>query len=275
MEDVTLIELKSVSGSLGTGTVKDVSFRLPNGKTYGVFSPCYADAVCLLALMSGARTPTSGTILAGGFDLHREAKQARRGIGYLGADLLPDNELTPLEYLMSVADARELNYDKTIRHAHELLELADLADKKERLIVNLSHGEKRILCLLQTLLGNPEILILTSPLSGLLAKDAQKMRELISYFGDTYTIFLCTPSTRDLKEMCDEILVLQDGTLKTVTSANDEALTTEFSAAPAEASAPPEADTSQSNRTKALLKLLMQKSSDYEVLDADEKEGEN
>lgn len=270
-----MIELKSVSGSLGAGAVRDVSFRLPNGKTYGVFSPRYADAVCLLALMSGARTPTGGTILAGGFDMHREAKKARRGIGYLGADLLPDNELTPLEYLMTVADARELNYDKTIRHAHELLGLADLTNKKERLIAHLSHGEKRILCLLQTLLGNPEILILTSPLSGLLPKDAQKMRELISYFGDTYTIFLCTPSTNDLKQMCDEILVLQDGMLKTVTSADDEALTKEFSVAPAEASSAPEDDTPKSNRTKALLKLLMQKSGDYEVLDTNEKEDEN
>ena len=270
-----MIELKSVSGSLGTGKVRDVSFRLPNGKTYGVFSPCYADAVALFALMSGAHTPTNGTILASGFDIHREAKQARRGIGYLPTDLLPDNELTPIEYLMAVADVRDLNYDKTIRHMHELLELADLADKKERLIANLSHGEKRILCLLQLLLGTPEILILTSPLSGLIPKDAQKIRELIAFLGETYTIFICTPSTNDLTKMCDEILVLQDGTLKTILPANDEALAEEFSATPIETASEPETDASQSNRTRALWKLLMQKSNEYEVLDTDEKEDEN
>ena len=135
-----MIELKSVSGSLGAGKVKNVSFRLPNGKTYGVFSSCYADAVALCALMSGARTPTGGNVLAGGFDMHREAKQARRGIGFLPADLLPDSDLTPLEFLMTVADARNLNYDKTVRYAHELLELANLAEKKDCLIANLSYG---------------------------------------------------------------------------------------------------------------------------------------
>ena len=267
-----MIELKSVSGSCDEGTVRDVNFRLPNGKTYGVFSPSYADAVALLFFMSGARTPTGGIILAGGFDLHREAKQARRGIGFLPANLLPDEALTPIEYLMAIADARDLNYDKTLRYVHELLELADLADKKESLIANLSHGERRILCLLQVLLGKPEILILTSPLCGVLPKDAQKIRELIKYFGETYTIFLCTPHTTDLCEMCDEILVLQDGTLKTVVPTDDESLAAEFAVTPTEVS--PALEVPQ-KRKSTRWKMLMQSSGDYEVLDTDEKEDKN
>lgn len=268
-----MLELKSVSGSLGTGKVKNVSLRLPNGKTYGVFSPSYADAVALCALMSGARTPTGGTVLAGGFDMHREPKQARRGIGFLPAELLPDDDLTPIEYLLSVADARDLSYDKTVRYVHELLELADLADKKDRLISNLSHGEGRTLSLLQTLLGKPEILVLTSPLSGLIPKDAQKMRELIRYLSDTYTIFLCSPSTNDLCEMCDEILILQDGTLKAVLPSNDETLAEEFSVAPEKAT--PTEKAAPPKRTSARLKMLLQNSGEYEVLDADEKESED
>lgn len=264
-----MLELKSVWGICGAGAVKDVSLRLPNGKTYGVFSSRYADAVALCSLMSGARTPTDGVILAGGFDLHREARQARRGIGYLPPDLLPDGELTPIEYLMAVADMRELPYDKTLRHVHEMLELADLADKKERLIANLSHGEGRILCLLQALLGRPEILILSSPLSGLAPKDAQKMRDLIKYFSDTYTIFLCTPSPQDLCEMCDEIIVLQEGTLKTVAPATAEELLKEYSAAPAEVSLPQESK--QRKRTR--WSMLTEKSGDCEVLEDDTKEG--
>ena len=269
-----MIELKSVSGIFGEGAVKDVSFRLPNGKTYGVFSSRYADAVCLLSLMSGARTPSDGSVLVGGFDLHREAKKVRRGIGYLPPDLLPDESLTPIEYLMTVADVLELPYDKTVRRAHELLELADLIGKKERLIANLSHGEGRILCLLQLLLGNPEFLILTSPLSGILPKDAQKMRELIAYLGDTYTIFVCTPAPNDLTEMCDEIIVLQNGTLKTTSSANDAALATEFSIPPEEVVSETK-NVAKPEREKALWKLLMQKSDDYEVLNSEDKEDEN
>ena len=266
-----MIELKSVFGILGEGAVKDVSFRLPNGKTYGVFSTRYADAVCLLSLMSGARTPTDGAVLAGGFDLQRERQQARRDIGYLPADLLPDDELTPIEYLMTIADARELNFDKTLRHAHELLELADLADKKDRLISNLTHGEGRILCLLQLLLGNPEFLIITSPLSGVLPKDAQKIRELIKYFGETHTVFLCTPSVHDLCQMCDEILILQDGMLKTITPATAEDLLAEYANATAESSPTPDVP---QKRKSTRWSMLTQKSGDYELLDTDEKEDE-
>ncbi len=267
-----MIELKSVSGAFGTGEVKNVSFRLPNGKTYGVFSSRYADAVCLLSLMSGAQTPMDGVILAGGFDLHREARQARRGIGFLPADLLPDEELTPIEYLMSVAEARELSYDKTLRYAYELLELADLADKKDRIIANLSHGEGRMLSLLQAVLGKPEILILTSPLSGLTPKDAQKMRDLIGYLGDTYTIFVCTPVAKDLCEMCDEILVLQDGEPKTVTAATADELLAEYANAPAKVTVTPD-EPQKPKRSRWA--MLTEKSSDYEVLDTNEKEDKN
>ena len=269
-----MIELKSVSGTCGAGAVRDVSLRLPNGKTYGVFSPSYADAVALLALMGGARTPSSGKILAGGFDLHREAKQARRVIAYLGADLLPDDTMTPIEYLMSVADLCDLPYDKTLRRVHELLELADLDDKKESLISYLSHGEKRILTLMQLLLGNPEILILTSPLSGVTPKYAQKICDLIRYFGDTYTIFLCTPSTTDLCELCDEIIILQNGTLKTILASGDQTLAEEFSASPTEKANASGADAPK-KRGASRWKMLLQSSGEYEVLDTDEKEGKN
>ena len=267
-----MIELKSVSGSFGKGAVTNVSLRLPNGKTYGVFSPCYEDAVALCTLMGGARTPLGGTVLVGGFDMHREAKKARRGIGFLPSDLLPDDELTPLEYLMAVAEARELPYEKTLRHVHELLELADLSDKKERLIAHLSHGEKRILCLLQVVLGKPEILILTSPLSGVLPKDALRICELIKYFGTTYTIFLCTPSLNDLRKMCDEIIVLQGGSLGKIVSSYDETLTAELT----ETAAEPVFDKESPKKHKSLRwSMLTAKSGDYEVLEDDGKEDDD
>ena len=266
---MNLIELKSVSGTCANGSVQDVSFRLPNGKTYGVFSPSYADATALLALMGGARTPFCGNILAGGFDMHREAKKARRGIAFLGADLLPDDELTPIEYLMTVADARDLAYDKTLRRVYELLEIADLLDQKESLIANLSHGQKRTLCLLQLVLGKPEILILTSPLAGVTPKDAQRIRELIQYLGDTYTIFLCTPSVHDLCEMCQEILVLQNGALKIVASTDAKELQAEIADAQTDT---PNEEAAPQKRKSTRWSMLTQTSEDYEVLDANEKE---
>lgn len=265
-----MIELKSICGSCNGGEIKDVSFRLPNGKIYGVFSVRPENAACLLALMSGTRTPTSGTVLVGGFDLHREAKQARKAIAYLPANLLPDNELTPIEYLMSIADLHELAYEKTLRRVHELLELADLADKKERLIVHLSRGEKRILCLLQLLLGKPETLVLCTPFAGANSRDTQKMRALIEHLAQTHTIFLCTPNCRDLLELCEEILVLENGTLKTIASADDSGLQETLSSMPEESIASPAPEKEKKRSTR--WSMLMQSSSDYEVIDVHKKE---
>lgn len=264
-----MIELKSICGSCAAGEIRDVSFRLPNGKIYGVFSTRYKDAACLLALMAGARTPSGGSVLVGGFDLHREAKQARKAIAYLSHDLLPDDELTPIEYLMSVADMYDLPYDKTLRRVHELLELADLADKKERLILHLPYGEKRILCMLQLLLGKPETLILTSPLSGIHPKDMQKVRSLIQYLGEERTVFLCTPNAKNLCEMCDEILVLENGTLKMIAPVSDSELQEALTAPVGKSTAP---DVPATKNISTRWRMLMQNSGDYEVIDTDKKE---
>ena len=138
------------------------------------------------------------------------------------------------------------------------------------MIANLSHAEGRVLCLLQALLGNPEILILSSPLSGLTPKDAQKMRDLIRYFSDTYTIFLCTPSSQDLCEMCDEVIILQDGALIAIAPATAEELLAEYSTT-ADASAPEASKPHKRTRWS----MLTEKSDDYEVLETNEKEGKN
>ena len=264
-----MVELKSVSGS-GSAAVQDVSLRLPNGKTYGIFAPDLNNAAALLAIMSGARALSSGSVYINGFDLHREASHARKSLGYLPAALLPDNELTVLEYLLSVADIRSLPFEKTVRRAHELLDLVDLSDKKDRLVAALSHGEKRLLCLLSLLLCDAEILLLDSPFADLTPRDAQKISALIKHLHATKTIFLCTPSAHDLEDLCDEIVVLGErGVLLTAPVGND-ALSAVLTAktVPAPSAAPEKPMQARSKRWA----MLMQKSGDYEVLDSAEKE---
>lgn len=267
---LTLVELKSVSGSCLAGAVQNISLRLPNGKTYGIFAPNPNNAAALLALLSGARTLASGSVYINGFDLHREASHARKSLGYLPAALLPDDELTVLEYLLSVADIRSLPFEKTVRRTHEMLDLVDLSDKKDRLVGALSHGEKRLLCLLSLLLCDAEILLLDSPLAGVTPRDAQKISALIKHLHNTKTIFLCSPSVRDLEDLCDEIVVLGECGVALTAPVGDDALEAALTikAAPAPSTSPEKPARARSKR----LAMLMQKSGDYEVLDTAEKE---
>ena len=105
----------------------------------------------------------------------------------------------------------------------------------------------------------------------MIPKDAQKIRELIAYLGETYTIFLCTPLVNDLCQMCEEIIILQNGALKTIAPADQTALMQEYSAASAE-NTPDEVALQKSKSTR--WSMLTQKGADYEVID-DEKEGKN
>jgi ABC-type multidrug transport system ATPase subunit len=98
------------------------------------------------------------------------------------------------------------------------------------------------------------------------------MRDLIDYFGDTYTIFLCTPVAKELCEACDEILVLEDGTLKSVIPADADALAAmQFDTPVKYATAPEEPQ----KRKRSRWAMLTEKSGTFEVLEGDEKEGKN
>lgn len=98
------------------------------------------------------------------------------------------------------------------------------------------------------------------------------MRDLIDYFGDTYTIFLCTPIAKELCEACDEILVLEDGTLKSVIPADADALAAMQPAAPVKDATVPE---EPQKRKRSRWAMLTEKSGAFEVLEGDEKEDKN
>ncbi len=262
-----MVEVKRVSGAKAAqDAVEGVSFKLPNGKIYGIYDSTHGCASLLTALMAGAVTPSEGEVLINGFSMQKEAKKAKKCIGYLPFDLCPDDEMTVMEYLLFVADAKGLQFERTVRYLHELLEMTDLSDKKDRLIANLSFGEVRTVGILQSLLGDPEILILDSPCAGTKPRDAQRLRALIRHVAQNKTVFLCERSQADLKELCHEIILLSNGRFVSVESPDSPALQ---DTANADKNEHAEADTKKSKDNR--WKMLMQ-SGEEEWIDENEKE---
>ena len=260
-----MVEVKYVS-ALGAenAAIERVSFKLPNGKIYGIYDPSHNCASLLAALMAGAVTPCEGEVLINGFAMQKEAKKAKKCIGYLPFDLCPDDEMTVMEYLLFVADAKGLHFERTVRYLHELFEMTDLSDKKDRLIANLSFGEVRIVGILQALLADPEILILDSPCTGTTPRDAQRLRALISHIAQSKTVFWCERSLADLKELCHEIILLSNGRLASIETPDSPALQNLSSIKQNEATDTEKKD-SRSNRWK----MLMQ-SGEAELIDEQE-----
>lgn len=260
-----MVEVKHLSGGIDKhSAIRDVSFKLPNGAIYGIYDASSEYASSLLALMSGACIPHDGKVLINGFDMQKETQKAKKCTGYLPCNLLPDSELTVSEYLMFIADAKNLSYERTVRYVQELLDLTDLSAHKDRLISSLSFGERRIVGILQALIGNPEILLLDSPSVGTTPRDAQRIRALISHVAQNKTVFLCERSLSDLGEICSEIIILSNGVLQAVAPSAEAAAIASRSA------------TNEPSPGKEVgsvrWKLLTQSNDEYELIDSDKEE---
>ncbi len=264
-----MVEVKSLSGNTrGMSPVHDINFKLQNGQIYGILGDENSGGSTLLSLLAGASLPLAGAVLLGGIDTVREPLKARRSVGYFPRAHHPSPDLTPLEYLLTVAECKGMEYNRAIRRVGELLEWASLEEKRSTLIRKLSTYDTRLLGIAQALLGNPEFLFLDEITRDLPSKEVQSIHQWLMELRGEKTVFLHSQDPSELRAICDRILLLRGGTLQEILLPDDAAWDTlDWKTTPKQESA-----TSVPNKKPSRWTLLTRASNDYEVIDIDEKE---
>ena len=209
-----MIEVKNLTKAYGDHTVVDnLNVKLYNGRIYGIFGADGAGKSTLMNLMTGCLAPTSGTVRINGFDVVKESVKAKKCIGYL-PQLPPVYEsMTPYEYLMFVAEARGVSYERAMRQVQSVMDMMDLVELRDRLIKNLSDSERLFVSLAQTLMGNPDIILLDEPTKGLAPKQVAEIHSVIRSLGENKTVILSSCFAEEIKELCHHVLILADGRL--------------------------------------------------------------
>lgn len=207
-----MIEVKNLSKAYqGECALRDVSFKLQNGRIYGILGVEGAGKSTLLRLMAGVLCPDGGAVKINGFDMAKEPASAKSCIGYLAEDASLYESMTPVEYLSFFAEVRGLSYERGIRRVNEALERMGLEHRRNTLICHLSAGEARRLALAQAALGKQDILILDDPFSGLDEHHRMEVRELIRQLAEDRTVILSTADAEHAAALCDRIIWLRDG----------------------------------------------------------------
>ena len=209
-----MIEVKHLTKIYGEHrALDDVSFKIANGKIYGLLGPNGAGKSTTMNIMTGCLAATEGTVNINGFDIYNDAVRAKQLIGYL-PELPPlYDDMTPMEYLSFVAEAKGVDPERCARQVREVMERTDIMSMKERLIGTLSKGCRQRVGIAQAMLGNPEIIILDEPTVGLDPKQLVEIRELIRQLGESRTVIVSSHILAEVSELCDELLVISDGKL--------------------------------------------------------------
>ncbi|MFI8217649.1 ATP-binding cassette domain-containing protein [Streptomyces sp. NPDC085932] len=199
--------------SYGDKTVLDgVDLAVPEGTIFSLLGPNGAGKTTVVKILSTLIGADAGEIRVGGHDLAAHPQAVRAGIGVTGQFSAVDGLITGEENMLLMADLHHLPKAEGRRVAAELLERFDLADAAKKPASTYSGGMKRRLDIAMTLVGDPRIIFLDEPTTGLDPRSRHTMWQIIrELVTGGVTVFLTTQYLEEADELADRIAVLDDG----------------------------------------------------------------
>ncbi|WP_414938383.1 ATP-binding cassette domain-containing protein [Amycolatopsis sp. cmx-11-51] len=199
--------------SYGDKVVLDgIDLHVPPGTVFSLLGPNGAGKTTTVNILSTLVSPDAGGATIAGADLATDPDGVRAAIGLTGQFSAVDNLLTGEENLFLMADLHHLPRRAGRERAAELLERFELAEAAKKTPATFSGGMRRKLDLAMTLIGDPEVIFLDEPTTGLDPRSRRTMWQIIrDLVSGGVTIFLTTQYLEEADQLADRVAVLDGG----------------------------------------------------------------
>jgi len=213
----TAITARGMRKSFGEHIVlDDVDLEVGEGTIFALLGPNGAGKTTIVRILSTLIKADAGTILVAGHDLAADPDGVRAAIGVTGQFSAVDNLLTGEENLQLMADLRHLGRSAGRRRVAGLLSRFELTDAARKPLSTYSGGMRRRLDLAMTLVGNPRLIFLDEPTTGLDPRSRRTMWQIIRELAaDGVTIFLTTQYLEEADQLAGRVAVLDHGHIVT------------------------------------------------------------
>jgi ABC-2 type transport system ATP-binding protein len=210
-----MIETRGLCKAFGKHVVLDsIDLDVAEGTTFALLGPNGAGKTTAVHILSTLINADSGEVRVAGHNLTREPAAVRAAIGVTGQFSAVDNLLTGEENLLLMADLHHLSRSEGRKRAAALLDRFDLVDAAKKLPITYSGGMRRRLDLAMTLVGDPRIIFLDEPTTGLDPRSRHTMWQIIrDLVASGVTILLTTQYLEEADQLADRIAVLDQGKL--------------------------------------------------------------
>lgn len=205
------IDLQNITKVYGEQKALDsVSLQINKGEITGLLGPNGAGKSTMMKIISCFIPPTSGQASVYGLDVMDEPLKVKAKIGYLPEHNPLYPEMYVREYLHYVAGIYKMkgNIEERI---NEVVELTGLQVEQNKKIGALSKGYRQRVGLAQSLIHDPDVLILDEPTTGLDPNQLKEIRELIKTIGKEKTVLLSTHIMQEVEAICDRVIIINNG----------------------------------------------------------------
>ena len=207
-----MIKVEDLKKLFGTKRAVDgISFSVERGEVLGFLGPNGAGKSTTMRMITGFIPPSSGRVTVGGHDVVENPIPAKRLIGYLPENAPAYTDMTVHGFLSFAAEIRGLRGDAKKAAVNRAVEMCFLQSVLHQSVETLSKGYRHRTCFAQSIIHDPEVLILDEPTDGLDPNQKHEIRGLIRRMGEKKAILFSTHILEEVDAVCSRAIIIDRG----------------------------------------------------------------
>jgi len=207
-----MIKVNNLAKAFGTKRAVDgVSFSVERGEVLGFLGRNGAGKSAAMRMRTAVIPPTEGTVTVGGFDIVENPIQAKRLIGYLPENAPAYTDMTVYGFLNFTAEIRGLRGDARKKAVNRAVEMCFLESVLHQSVETLSKGYRHRTCFAQSIIHDPDVLVLDEPTDGLDPNQKHEVRGLIRRMGEKKAIIFSTHILEEVDAACSRAIIIDRG----------------------------------------------------------------
>jgi ABC-2 type transport system ATP-binding protein len=210
-----MIQVSNLSKSYGEKrAIQNLNFTLEKGEVVGLLGLNGAGKTTTLRILTGYLIPTAGDAKINGKSIFDEPLEAKKKIGYLPESPPLYEEMNVRDYLIFVARIKAVPRESLDQEIDRVLSKTGTVKVQDQIIGQLSLGYRKRVGIAQALIGNPDVIIMDEPISGLDPQQIIEIRKLIKDLAGEHTVLISSHILAEIYKTCDKFLFIHDGRLK-------------------------------------------------------------
>lgn len=207
-----MIKVDNLGKTFGPKVAVDhISFTVERGEVLGFLGPNGAGKSTTMRMITGFIPPSDGKVTVGGYDMVKDPIPAKRLIGYLPENAPAYADMTVESFLGFVAELRGMRGAEKKKAIHRVVEMCFLESVLYQSVDTLSKGYRHRTCFAQSIIHDPEVLVLDEPTDGLDPNQKHEVRGLIRRMGEKKAIIFSTHILEEVEAVCSRAIIIDRG----------------------------------------------------------------